>query len=270
MPAYRKELIEIPMDQLIVSDFNVRKDLEAGTEDAGLQDLINSIQEKGLLNPITVRKKERFIEVIAGQRRYIACKSLGWVSMSAFMLENVSDMDVQIISLVENVQRADLHPLDKGRAYQTLYDFFGTYTKVAKEVGISNSTVKRYIKLLSLSPDIQQLLTTSDGPAGVCTLSVLAEYFPVFDEQEYVLMLIGQFKQQVQEKIIRISEGDITKIEQLVEQALLGCFSVEICHGIDECPYIPDRFKIEIKQFLESEKKENYVDELPHKEVDVC
>ena len=69
---------EIPVDQITVSEFNTRKDLGAGTEDSSLDDLAASIKEKGLLNPIIVRgTSSGGLELIAGQRRLLACKN--WV-----------------------------------------------------------------------------------------------------------------------------------------------------------------------------------------------
>jgi len=250
MTSYAREYREILLNQIVIGEVNTRRDLEAGSEDTNIEDLKNSIMEKGLLNPIIVRPKLDSYELIAGKRRYLAIKSIGWERIPAFILQNVSDVDAQIISLMENVHRADLHPLDKGRVYQQLYDYFGTLSRVSKETGVSISTVKRYLLLLSLSPLLQELLTTRDGPAGICTLSILAEFFPNHDDQEYVIDQIRGFDHAVQEHIIRMSGGDISKIDELVEKALLGCFDTVICKGIDSCPYIPDEMKVSIKHQL--------------------
>lgn len=253
---------EIPLDQIRVSELNVRKNLDAGSEDSNIEDLARSIDEKGLLNPITVVKTDQGFDLIAGQRRFLACQRLDWGSIPALIRNKLNDIDARIISLIENVHRADLHPLDKGRAYHHIYDVYGTYTRVSKETGVSLPTVKRYMYLLSLAPSIQELLTTSDGPAGICTLAMLAHVFPKFDDQEYVLEMIGRFKQQIQLEIIKLSGGDISKIEELVEQALGGCFGVQICKGLDSCPYIPDDCREEVLQVIKANRMKSDLQDL--------
>lgn len=248
---------EIPMNKIIISDYNVRKDLHAGSEDSNIDDLAKSINEKGLLNPITIVDRRNNYELIAGQRRFLACQLLGWETIPALIRSDVTEVDARIISLVENVHRADLHPLDKGRAYTQIYDVFGTYSRVSRETGVSIPTVRRYMYLLKLAPSIQELLTTSDGPAGVCTLAMLARVFPKFDDQEYVLERIGRFKQQVQMEILKRSEGDINKIDELVEQALGGCFGVVICRGLEGCPYIPDDCREEVLTIIKANAKKS-------------
>ena len=208
------------------------------------------------------RARQENYELIAGQRRFLACQLLGWETIPSLIRSDVSDIDARIISLIENVHRADLHPLDKGRAYNQIYDIFSTYSRVSKETGVSQSTVKRYMSLLKLAPSIQGLLTTSDGPAGICTLSLLADLFSDFDDQEYVLERIGRFKQQVQLEILKRSNGDISKIEALVEQALGGCFNVMICRGLKTCPYIPDECREDVIQMIE--KHESAISLISH------
>jgi ParB family chromosome partitioning protein len=242
-------ILQIKLSKIIISQNNVRKNLKAGNEDSSIEDLAKSIDKNGLINPITVKQVNGDYEVIIGQRRFYACQLLGWVTIPA-QITCVDDIQAQILSLIENVHRADLHPLDKGTAYQQLYNNFGTYASVSRETGVSVSTVKRYLMLLKLSPNIQLLLTTGDGPAGICTLSLLAELFSEFDNQEYVLERIGRFKQQVQLEILKLSKGEIGKIDALVLQALGGYFSVYVCKGLKTCPYIPDECRDEVMQLI--------------------
>jgi len=238
------------MHKISISEHNVRKNLEAGSEDSNIEDLAKSINEQGLLNPITVVKRKATYELIAGQRRFLACQLLGWEAIPALIRSDVNDIDAKVISLIENVHRSDLHPLDKGRAYKEIYQVYGTYSRVSKVTGVSIPTVKRYMLLLNLAPSIQDLLTTSDGPAGICTLSLLAKLFPDFEDQEYVLERISGFKQQVQEEILKRSGGDINEIDLLVNQALGGCFNVFICQGLKYCPNIPDECRDEVIQLI--------------------
>ena len=114
-------IIQIQLSKITLSKNNVRKNLEAGNEDSTIEDLAKSINKHGLLNPITVKQVAENYELIAGQRRFQACQLLNWESIPAIILPYVNDVEAKIISLIENVHRADLHPLDKGNAARASY-----------------------------------------------------------------------------------------------------------------------------------------------------
>jgi ParB family chromosome partitioning protein len=251
------EVKEIRLNLINVSSLNTRKDLGAGTEDTSLADLALSIKEKGLLNPITVLEREdgRY-DLIIGQRRFLACKQLGLETIPAIVRDRMDDTDATILSLVENVHRADMSPIDKARAYKTIYQKYEDYANVARETGVAIATIKKYMMLLDLAPSIQESLTTSDGPAGIGTLSKLAESFKSPEEQERVLEAISGFKQDIQLKIIKQSEGNLSQISNLKEKALQGAFNTVICHGIEDCTFIPKRLREPIRQMIEKEKNE--------------
>lgn len=256
------EVRDIKMADIRLSEFNIRKDLDAGTEDTGLEDLAESIKDKGLLNPLIVRRlDDGTYELIAGQRRFLACQRLGWDNIPAIIRDITDDTDATILSLVENVHRADLNPIDKARAYQKIYERFNDYNKVAKETGVSASTIKKYLTLLKLAPSIQERLTTAEGPAAIGTLSKIAETFAP-EEQEEVLDRIGGFKQQIQFEMIKRSGGDVDQLEDLREQALEGAFDTRLCRGLDECPFIPlelrEPVKDAIRKFEEEGDKESF------------
>ena len=245
------EVRDIPLAEIRISEFNARKDLSAGTEDADIGELADSIRERGLLSPITVRRDNGGFELIAGQRRFLACQQLDMTSISAIIRDDLDDTDATVISLVENVHRADMSPLDKARAYQLIHDRYGTYAEVARQAGVSGQTVQRYLSLLRLSPDIQDQLTTSEGPAGVGTLSRLAETFAP-DDQSGVLDRIGGFKQGIQQEILKQSAGDIDRVEDLRERALSGAFDTRVCRdGL--CFEMPDEVKSIVRSWLEED-----------------
>lgn len=233
------EIKDIKLSEIRISDLNTRKNLESGTEDSSLVDLANSIREKGLLNPIIAKRNEDdTYDLIVGQRRFLACQKLGWETIPAIIRDITDDMDGTIISLIENVHRADMNPIDKARAYSRIYEEYKDYSKVASETGMSVTTIKRYLKILDLAPSIQERLSTADGPAGIITLSKIAETFTV-EQQEDVLDKIGGFKQQIQLEMIKRSGGDLGKLEGLKGQALEGALDVRLCRGLDECPFMP-------------------------------
>lgn len=250
------EVRDIKMADIRMSEFNIRKDLDAGTEDTGLENLADSIKDKGLLNPLIVRKHDDgTYELIAGQRRFLACQRLGWETIPAIIRDITDDTDATILSLIENVHRADLNPIDKARAYQKIYEKYKDYNTVAKETGVSVSTIRKYLTLLNLALSIQEKLTTAEGPAGIGTLSKIAETFAP-GEQEEVLDRIGGFKQQIQFEMIKRSGGDVDKLEDLREQALEGAFNTHLCRGLDECPFIPPELLEPVKDAIKRLKEE--------------
>ena len=142
--------------------------------------------------------------------------------------DNLDDGDATIVSLVENVHRAEMHPIDKARAYKQIYARYGTYADVARQANVSPGTVSRYIKLLDLAPDIQDELLTSDGVVGVEALSTLAKSFHVADQEE-ARDLIGGFRADLQIRILRESGGNLERLVELREKALSGVFDLEPC-----------------------------------------
>ena len=223
------DTVEIPLSAIRISPQNTRQDLHSGTEDATLDDLADSIRELGLLQPVTVMNRpDGGYDLIAGQRRFLACKKVGITAIPAIVRDDLDATDATVVSLVENVHRADMSPIDKARAYQAIYDKYGDYERVARETGMSVPTIRRYILLLDLAPSIQEKVSTSEGPAGVGTLSRLAKEFEP-EDQEFVLSRIGGFNSKIQDRVLRESHGDRDTIELLASQAREGAFDVRTC-----------------------------------------
>ena len=243
------EVKEIALDLIAVSELNARKELGAGNKDAGIRDLANSIRKIGLLSPVLVRTaSEGRYDLIVGQRRFLACRQLGMATIPATVRDDLDDASAAVVSLVENVQRADMKPIDKARAFQTIRSKHGSDKRVSQETGVSLPTTRRYMKLLNLAPSIQDKLTTSSGSAGVETLAALADSFDA-EDQEYVLGEIVGFNQQTQREIIKRSDGDVDKIPGLVEQAMEGAFKVRMC-GEGLCFLMTDEMKAKVKMRL--------------------
>jgi len=253
---------EIPLDQIIVSQLNTRKDLGAGTEDSSLDDLAASIREKGLLNPIMVRAASSGgYELIAGQRRLLACKKLGMASIPALVRSQMDDGDAVAISLIENVHRAEMNPLDKARALAALRDrYSGDLPRVSKETGIGTQTVRRYLALLLLPIEIQDRVSTSEGPARVESLSLLTRTFTKPDDVIEAYDKTVGFSQEIQKQIIKATGGDISRIDELVEQAQEGAFDTKLCRGLAGklmCEYIPEELASTVVEMVEQWKRQS-------------
>jgi hypothetical protein len=158
-----------------------------------------------------------------------------------------------------------MHPLDKARALKALYDRYGSYESVAKETAWSASTIRKYIQLLSLPTELQERISTTEGPAKVSALAKLATHFSG-EEAIEVYEKISGFRQSIQEQIIKKSEGDISRIDELVEEAQEGAFDVRHCGGTFRCEIIRDIIQGSVSQAdfqqLVSEVAENLGSEM--------
>jgi ParB family transcriptional regulator, chromosome partitioning protein len=121
-----------------------------------LPELAASIGQKGLLQPIIVRIKEDFFEIVAGNRRYEACKMLGWRKITCHV-EDLDDKEAFEISLMENIQRSTLNPMDEAKAFKAYVSEFGWggVSDLASKIGKSVSYVTKRIALLTLPPDVK-------------------------------------------------------------------------------------------------------------------
>jgi len=250
------EVKEIPIDQIRVSVLNTRKDLGAGNEDSSIEDLAGSIKEKGLLNPVMVRlTSSGDYEIIAGQRRFLACQKLGWSNIPALIRSDVADTDATAISLIENVHRAEMNPLDKSRAFAALRDGYdGDLQRVSKETGIGLATIKRYLALLSLPPQIQQRISTAEGPARIEAMSILSRTFEDPEDMIEAYDKTTGFSQEIRKQILRASEGDISRVDELVQQAQEGAFDTKMCRGLEGklmCEYIPQELGATVIKLVE-------------------
>ncbi len=224
------EIRDLPIADIQLSRFNTRKDLSAGNEDSSISDLAKSIQSRGLLNPVTVRSAGAGLwELVAGQRRLAACKQLGWAHIPAIVRRDVKDDEATSLSLIENVHRADMHPLDKANAFLLLAESVGSVTAVAKETGFSEATIRKYLDLGRLPKQLQQELSTSHGPIGVDALSTLVRRFPDESDQLAAFAEVRGFTRDVQQEILRRSEGDLGRVVELAEEAREGLFSLRTC-----------------------------------------
>lgn len=129
-----------------------------------LQDLVESIREQGILEPIVVAETPAGYQIIAGERRWRAAKILGLPTVPV-VIKKTTPQGMLEMSIVENVQREDLNPIERALAYKRLIDEFGLGTnEVARRVGKSAPTVSNTIRLLSLPDAIKDALV-----AGVIT-----------------------------------------------------------------------------------------------------
>ncbi|MDQ3672888.1 MAG: ParB/RepB/Spo0J family partition protein [Gemmatimonadota bacterium] len=152
-------LKSIPVSQIVRNPFQPRKEFSAEE----LTELQGSLSASGLLQPITVRRrpgKDGF-ELIAGERRLRAATKLGWKEIPAIIKE-IDDKGILSLALIENLQRADLNPVEEAEGYHRLaHDFGLTQQQIADTVGKDRTTVANMLRVLQLPESVRKLL--ADG-----------------------------------------------------------------------------------------------------------
>lgn len=130
-------------------------------DDEKIEELAVSIKHNGLLQPIIVRKYEGNYQIIAGERRYRACKLAG-IKEVPCLITKYDDQQVDTLAIIENIQREDLSVIEEAKAYQTLMQIYQyNQTELAEKVGKKQSTIANKLRLLKLSKPVQDALSTN-------------------------------------------------------------------------------------------------------------
>jgi len=155
----------LPVEQLVPNPDQPRRQFNADA----LEDLANSIRSKGIIQPLIVRQKpgsDTTFEIVAGERRWRAAQAAG-VHDVPVVVREFSDEDVLEIAIIENVQRADLNPIEEAAGYDQLMSRFGhTQEKLANALGKSRSHIANLLRLLNLPEEVQSLVKEGHLSSG--------------------------------------------------------------------------------------------------------
>lgn len=197
--AREREVVEIEIARVKPGKYQPR--LEFDKEH--LQELVESIREKGVVQPVIVRPVGGEFELIAGERRLRAARVLG-MDMVPAIVKNVGDEQALELAIVENVQRENLNPIEEARAYRTLNEKFGlTQEEIAKKVGKSRAAVTNAVRLLKLPEDIQNDITAGRITAG----------------HAKVLLALEEERQQRNLRDLIVSRGmSVREVERWIEK----------------------------------------------------
>ncbi|HUF65526.1 MAG TPA: ParB/RepB/Spo0J family partition protein [Gemmatimonadaceae bacterium] len=157
-------LRRIPVGDIVPNPLQPRKEF-APQE---LAELKQSLSAHGMLQPVTVRagKGGRGYELIAGERRFRAATALGWKEVPA-LVKDVDDTALLALALIENLQRADLNPIEEAEGYKRLTTDFGrTQAQIAELVGKDRSTVANLLRLLELPPQVLEMVKAGQLTTG--------------------------------------------------------------------------------------------------------
>lgn len=182
----------IKLDQVEISELNARKE----NSEESLSELSDSINKIGLQQPIVVYKKGEKYEVIIGQRRTLACKKLGWTEIPALITPVQTDIDFIIQSFSENIHRLDLNYRDKMNVATILYNKYDkSVAQVAKELGVSQTTIRSYLGYAGVPESIKKLV--DDGKLSASTAMRIYQQIP--DDEQAL---------KIAEKIVEIPRSE--------------------------------------------------------------
>jgi len=154
---------ELPLDRLRAGKYQPRTRMDEGS----LYELAESIRSQGVMQPILVRPVAAgYYEIIAGERRFRAAKLAG-LNVVPVLVKDVADEAAAVMSLIENIQREDLNPLEEAQGLQRLVkEFKLTHEQAAQAVGRSRSAASNLLRLLNLAEPVQQMLMAGDLDMG--------------------------------------------------------------------------------------------------------
>jgi len=162
--------VEVQKNQLSVSDLIPNKyQPRKNFDETNLEDLTNSIKERGIIQPIIVRKSDNEnskFEIIAGERRWLAAQRAG-IHTVPVVITDVDDLKSLEFAIVENVQRHDLNPLEEAQGYKRLIDEFSyDQEKVSKFIGKSRSYITNSLRILTLPNEVIKLIESNKLSTG--------------------------------------------------------------------------------------------------------
>lgn len=199
----KNQVVEIPVAAIVPNQYQPRKVFDQ-TE---IQELAQTISEHGLLQPIVVREfRPGEYEIIAGERRFRAVKLLEWEKIPA-IVEKMSDAESASLALIENLQRAQLSPVEEAQAYKQLMEFNNlTQAALAKGMGKSQSFVANKLRLLKLIKPVQNaildgriterhgraLLGLDEDQQRTLLMEIVNQHWNVRETEDAVARLLGK------------------------------------------------------------------------------
>jgi len=176
-------------------------------DETKIEELKASIKEKGVLQPILVRKQGNDYEVIAGERRLRAAKAIGLKEVPV-IIKNVTDREALVLALVENIQREELNAIEEALGFKRLMEEFQfTQEAVAEAVGKDRSTVTNLIRLLRLPEEIQKQVADAKISMGHARALLSLEDPAIQKKMAHVIIDRGLSVRQVEELVKKAHQG---------------------------------------------------------------
>ena len=203
-------------------------------DDEALEDLAASIKEYGVIQPIVVAKKEKYYEIIAGERRWRASKKAGLDEIPAIVRTDDEQTNTEI-SLIENIQREDLNPIEKARGIKQLMDEYElTQQRVADILGKSRSAIANSVRILNLDERVINLALEGKLSEGHCkSLMAIDDNERQFQMANYIIesgdsVREAEKKMKVRKKVSKKQDNKYIPIYRDIEDTFQGFFGTKV------------------------------------------
>ena len=202
-------------------------------DEEAIEDLASSIKEYGVIQPIIVSKKDNYYEIIAGERRWRASKKAGLSEIPAIVRDD-NDQRNKEISLIENIQREDLNPIEKARGIKQLMDEYNlTQQKVAEKLGKSRSSIANTVRILNLDERVINLALEGKLTEGHCkSLMAIDDSERQYKMAQYIIesgdsVREAEKKMKVRKKVSKKNDKYIP-IYRDIENTFQGFFGTKV------------------------------------------
>jgi len=203
-------------------------------DEESIEELSKSIKEYGVIQPIVVTKKENFYEIIAGERRWRAAKKAGLVEIPVIVMEDNEQRNKEI-SLIENIQREDLNPIEKARGIKELMtDYNLTQQMVADKLGKSRSSIANTVRILNLDDRVIQFALEGKLTEGHCkTLMAVEDPERQYEMAKYIIesgdsVREAEKKTRVAKKTTKKKQERFLPIYRDIENTFQGFFGTKV------------------------------------------
>lgn len=209
----------VAVKEIVANQYQPRRLFD---EDA-LNELVQSIRQYGVLQPIVVRKTMQGFELVAGERRWRASQRAGLKEIPA-VIKELTDGEMMEIALIENIQRENLNPIEEAAAYRRLMEEFGlTQEEVARKIGRSRSLIANTVRMLNLAPAVQDHVSRGTLSMGQVRPLLALEDFELQLELAETIIAEGLSSRDAEELVKRVSraakradkETDSIKVENV-------------------------------------------------------
>ncbi len=195
-PATEK-VLAIDIDQIRPNPFQPRRDIA----EEKIDELAQSIKSAGLIQPIAVRRASSGYQLVVGERRLLACRKLGWKKISA-SIKTLSDNDMAMLALIENLQRENLNFIEEASGYLSLMKNFNlTQEVLAQRLGKSQSTIANKVRLLKLPQAVREKLLKNDlserHARAILRLGSVEEQLSMIEETVERALTVSQLEKRI-------------------------------------------------------------------------
>jgi ParB family chromosome partitioning protein len=203
-----REILELSIKSIIPNEYQPRRVFN----DTALNDLVSSVKEKGVIQPVIVRKTAGSVyQLIAGERRWRAARTVGLETIPA-IVKDVAPAESLELALIENIQREDLNPLETAEAFQRLIkDFDLTHDDLSKKVGKDRVTVTHYLRILKLPIEIKKNIAGGSLSIGHAKALLQVENLKLQKEIAARILRKGLSVRETESLCKKATSGKLTK-----------------------------------------------------------